>query len=145
MKFIKKIIKSLCNKRRKIIKYIGENKNLKRKKSLYKDIHLNEKQIKNIDKLWIDNYGKKISKDYHKLYTSYTGVFDEKYFPEILFTTNLLDKLNPPDRKKYLSDKALIQYFFGGGVAANKLLRIAKNYIYNCSGYFYDDNRNNRL
>ena len=32
----------------------------------------------------------------------YTGIFDEFYFPEIYFTTNLLDKLNPPYRRKYL-------------------------------------------
>ena len=66
------------------------------------------------------------------------GIFNEKYFPEVFFTTNLLDKLNPPDRTKYLDDKILATYFWGN--LENQHIKVVKNYIYNSNGYFYDEN-----
>ncbi len=46
---------------------------------------LTKEQKNKIDKLYLENYGKKIPYDWHKYYSSYTGSFDEKYFPELLF------------------------------------------------------------
>lgn len=46
---------------------------------------LTEEQKNKIDTFYLENYGKKIPYDWHKYYSSYTGNFDEKYFPELLF------------------------------------------------------------
>lgn len=137
---MKKILTYLYDKRRELITYRNEINNIKSKKNLIDKVTLTEEQEKKIDELWIKNYGKKISKDWHKLYISYMGIFNEKYFPEIFFTTKLLDKMNPKERKRYLSDKILASYFFKD--IDNENCRIVKNIIYNCSGIFYDSNRN---
>ena len=50
------------------------------------------------DKFYYENYGKKIKKDWHKLYQSYTGVYRHNYFPEILFSMKLEPLTNPRRR-----------------------------------------------
>ena len=144
-KQIKNILTFLANKLRIHNMYIIEKKKIKKKKDLINSVNLTKEQIKEINNIWIENYGKKIPKDWHKLYTSYTGIFNEKYFPEIFFTTNLLDKLNPYFRKKYIDDKALLTYYFAQCGITNKECQVVKNIIYNCSNYFYDNNRNIKL
>lgn len=140
---IKETIKLVFEKMKIVNIYINEKKSINKKMKLVKTVDFTKEQNDKIDNIWIKNYGKKISKDWHKLYTSYTGTFDELYFPEIFFTTNLLDKLNPPYRRQYLSDKILTSYFFKN--IENEKYKVPKIYVYNCNGYFYDDNRNNKL
>ena len=133
---IKQVLNSILKRCKMIIIYLAEIKNIKKKKKLYKDIKLTKEQIKAVDDIWIENYGKKISKNWHRLYTSYMGEFNKYYFPEILFTTNLLNKLNPYNRKKGLADKVLTEYLFNNITG----VKTVKNYLYNCNGFFYDDN-----
>ncbi len=139
---MKKILSSLYVilyiKIHKCMSYIHEKKDIKKKKNLINKVKLTKEQINEIDELWKKNYGKKISKKWHRLYTSYTGSFNAKYFPEIFFTTNLLQKLNPPVRTKYINDKVITNYLFSD--IKNENYRIINSYIYNCSGYFYDNN-----
>ena len=52
---------------------------------LYENIILTEKQIREIDNLFLLNYGEKIPYNWHRIYTSYTGHFDAYYFPEYLY------------------------------------------------------------
>lgn len=144
-KILKQKIKSLYNQKVKISIYRHERKNIKKKKFLINNVSFTKLQSKSIDDLWVKNYGKKIPQDWHKLYTSYTGIFNEKYFPEIFFTTNLLDKMNPYFRKKYIDDKALLTCYFAQGGVISKECQVVKNIIYNCSNYFYDNNRNIKL
>ncbi len=136
---MKKIVKLLYNNMSKYFTYRGEKKNIKRKKNLINKVTLSKEQIEKVDNLWVKNYGKKVPKDWHKLYTSYLGIFDEKYFPEIFFTTNLLNKLNPIIRKKYLDDKILTECFFKNIDYIG--YKLPQNYIYNCNEYFYDNER----
>lgn len=143
MKVIKKLLKSLNEKRIILSIYINEKRNIKKKKNLVNKVSLTKEQIKEIDELWKKNYGKKISKKWHRLYTSYMGIFKKEYFPEIMFSTNLLHKFNPITRKKYLADKILVAHLFEN-VNENKF-RIVKNIIYNCSGIMYDEKRNYKL
>lgn len=142
-KKIKNFIKFLNMKRLKFKFYRIEKKNIRRKKKLIKSVNLSKSQIEMIDNLWKKNYGKRISKDWHRLYTSYTGIFNEKYFPEIFFTSNLLHKLNNYEQSKYLEDKILLTYYFKD--IKGEKYKLATNIIYNCNGYFYDDSRNNKL
>ncbi len=113
-----------------------EKKDIKKRKDLVQKVHLTNEQIKEVDTLWEENYGKKIPLKWHQLYTSYTGKFNKNYFPELFFKPNLLNKLNPPLRKRYLDDKTLLKSYFAG---LEKECRILKNYVYNCSSYFYDE------
>ncbi len=137
MKIIKNFIKKLY------IRYIfikgcqRETKDLKKRKKQFSNINLTEEQIKSVDELWLKNYGKKISKEWHRLYTSYNGQFNEKYFPEIFLTTNLLNKLNPSPARNYLDDKSLLSAYL---YDLEDECRIPKNYVYNCNDYFYDKN-----
>src|SRR5699024_12140245 len=73
---------------------IGEYFNIFRKKNLYKDIELSAHQEKEVQHFWKSHYGRKISTRWHRLYQSYNGAYNKKYFPEIIFTTKLERKLN---------------------------------------------------
>ena len=135
---INRIVKNIFKQYIKHKVSLKEKRKVKEKIELFKNIVLTEEQTNSIDEIWMRNYGKKISKNWHRLYTSYTGKFDKYYFPEIFFTTNLLEKLNPERRKEYLADKILTKELFSG--IENEKLRLMKNYVYNCNGYFYDNN-----
>lgn len=134
---LKKIILYLEEKRRFFHVYRYEVKVLEKKKNLYTKVKLNQKQKKQIDDFYIKNYGKKFSHKWHRLYQSYLNVFDEKYFPQILFSTKLEDQLNCRKISKVLEDKSLI------GILYNdiKNLYIPKTYLLNCSGIFYNYER----
>ena len=65
---------------------------------------------------------------------SYTGNFDEKFFPEFLFIPNLERKWND-DRYKYaLEDKNLLPILFSGldGIKTPKILVSCTNGINKC-------------
>lgn len=80
-------------------------KNSKRK-CLYTELTKEQKEA--IDKFYLENYGEKIPYNWHQLYTSFTGNFDEKYFPEFLYIP-LLERLWNSSRYKYaLEDKNLL-------------------------------------
>lgn len=52
---------------------------------IQKTVKLTQKQKQAIDDLYINNYGKKIPYTWHQHYTAYTGRFDEKYMPELIY------------------------------------------------------------
>ena len=135
--FMNKIYKYLFEKYLFYSRIHAEKKNIKKKKNLINKVNLTDEQVLEVDKLWLENYGKKIPKDWHRLYTSYTGKFDKNYFPEILFTANILNKLNPRDIKRFFSDKTLAQYFYSS--LDEKKYKVVKNYVYNCNGFYYDE------
>jgi len=92
---------------RKSVTYFGELWNIYRKRNLYSSVTLSTEEKKKIDEYYKKYYGKKVSHKWHRLYQSYEGVFDECYFPEILYTTKLEPKLNPANYAKVLGDKNL--------------------------------------
>lgn len=131
------IIKFISTIKRKK-QYKAEIKNIKKKQKLGNFSTLTEEQKLMIDKLWMDHYGKKINKDWHKYYTYNSSNFNVDYFPEIYFTTNLLQKFNPQGVRETLSDKILTYSLFKN-VDFEKF-RLPKYYIYNCNGYYYSEN-----
>lgn len=137
-KIIKYIIISIYNKRRYHQRLKGEIKNIKRKKMLWSKTNLSIDQKNEIKDYFIKNYGKNYSDKWHRLYQSYTGKYDKKYFPEILYSTQLEKKLNPTKIAEFIEDKALIELLYGGVAKLN----IPKTYVLNCSGIFYDAKRN---
>ena len=67
----------------------GEMKKINdpRRQNLIETVHLTKAEENKIDTLFISTYGKKIKYDWHRLYQSFTGKFDENYFPEYLFSS----------------------------------------------------------
>lgn len=111
-----KMEKTLCGfsswVRRTII-WVGEVGAIRRKKALVKRVTLTTEQQKEIREYFKKNYGKSISTKWHRLYQGYTGNYQKNYFPEILFSTRLEPKLNPYREAEFLSDKNLLEPFFG--------------------------------
>jgi len=116
--------------------FIEQSKTFK-KRNLYKNIKLSREEKEKIDKVFKEGYGKKFSYKWHRLYQSYTGVFDENYFPEILFSTKLEFKLNPKNICKVLADKALLDVLYSNIDG----LSFPQYYLLNCSGIFYDSKK----
>lgn len=115
-----------------------EYKNIKKKKHLVEKVKLTEEEEKEIANFLKENYGKKYSTKWHRLYQSYTGKYDKKYYPEILFSTKLEPTLNNRDIAKILEDKALVELLYQNIDG----LYFPETLILNCSGIWYDKNRN---
>lgn len=91
----------------------GEKRAIKRKKALVNKVNLTKEQKKEIKDFFVKHYGKSVPFYWHRLYQSYTGNYCYNYFPEILFSTKLEQKLNPYREAEFLSDKNLLETFFG--------------------------------
>lgn len=82
----------------------------KKRKKIYEKCELSEEEKKEIDSFFKENYGKKIPYNWHRLYKSYTGKFDKKYFPEHLYIPNFERKMNPYYYANVLEDKQIINF-----------------------------------
>lgn len=109
-----------------------------RKAPLYKHIKWTKEQQKEFDTFWKNNYGKKISNRWHKLYESMNGVYRFDYIPEIIFTTKIEPNFNNFYYGKILSDKSLLDTFYNNRVPG---VRTPKTLLTNNFGVFYDSNR----
>lgn len=109
-----------------------------RKRRLYRNILFEKSQSKEINELWLRNFGKSISLRWHKLYQSINDNYNKYYFPDVIFSTVLEPKLNPIDVAKFLSDKSLTELLYSGIPE----ITFPQTIIVNCSGYFYDLSRN---
>lgn len=83
--------------------------------AIYKDVVFTAEQKAKIDKLYKENYGKKIPYEWHRNYTAYTGKFDEKYFPEVLYTVVFERAMTPKmEYSQTFSDKNILSVFTKG-------------------------------
>ena len=112
--------------------------NVIRKWKLISSVSLTKEQKDQIDKFYIDNYGKKIPYWWHRLYQSYTGNFDPLYFPEIFFSTRLeLQSNKRIDALRYENKNML--NVIASGVPE---VRTPDTFIMCVNGCYYDHNRN---
>ncbi|MDD3747062.1 MAG: sugar-transfer associated ATP-grasp domain-containing protein [Anaerostipes sp.] len=117
---------------------IHEYINIYKKRNLYKNVKLSDIQKKQIDEFYIENYGKKVPYLWHRLYQSYTGKFDYKYIPEIIFST----KLEPLGNKRLevlpYENKNMLSVLFGevDGIV------IPETYLMCVNGLYMDAQRN---
>ncbi len=84
---------------------IHELKNIFKKRHILSKVKLTDSQKKEIDEFYKENYGKKVYYWWHRLYQSYTGNFDAKYFPEYIFSLwldNDILKAQPYSNKNML-------------------------------------------
>lgn len=82
-KIVKKLYANLLihrNKKREVKKFKDP-----RRVAIYSKINLTNEQRKQIDDFYLKNYGKKIPYTWHRHFTAFTGNFDYRYFPELLY------------------------------------------------------------
>jgi len=108
-----------------------------KKSGQYRHIVWSKAQKKEFTEYWKENYGRKISCRWHKLYQSANGIFNVEYFPEILYTTRLEPICNPLQWCKVLSDKGLLEVLFG----SNFEFDIPKTIALRFGNFYYDEER----
>lgn len=106
-----------------------------------KNTPLSKEQKKEIDDYWKKEYGHKISKFWHRKYFAYSGKFDVKFFPEILYTTKLEPLMNDDFVSSVLSDKSLVEIIFGNVLKTGQGVVVPKTICGCCRGFGYDGDR----
>lgn len=115
------------------VTYKAEIRNITKKKPLYSKVKLTVKQETEIREYWKEISGYEISTKWHRLYQSYMGVYEKKYFPEILFSTKLEPILSPAKYHGILSDKGFLTSIFCG-----EGYRLPGTILWNCNGVITD-------
>lgn len=117
--------------------YYGEVKKIKdeNRQKLISTVRWSDAQEKEFDRYWETNYGKKISSEWHKLYQSYTGKFNVRYFPEYLFSSKLEPLLDKNPYNDALEDKNLLHIYTVGGVRTPHIYYSRCNGIYRNADY----------
>lgn len=121
---------------------IGEKKKFrdKRRVEICNSTKLSQEQIDSVEKLYKNNYGKKIPLTWHKSYTAYTGRFDKYYFPEILYIPEFERYMNyNQSLANVLEDKNLLYVF-----AKVSNVRMPRMYL-SCQAGIYKDAENKVL
>ena len=137
-KFIKALLKLITFIEKSKTKFF-ELKGIKRKKKFYSSVKWSKEQQFQFDNYWKNNYGKKISNKWHKLYQSANGIFNIEYTPEIIFSTEIEQSFNDYYQVKVFADKNLNDVLFSNAV---ENVRTPKTYLYNSFGRYYDGERN---
>ena len=97
---------------------------------------MTEKQKAEIDKLFKENYGKKVPYDWHRYFASYTGKFDANFIPELLYIPVIEKKFNDLKFVPAFSDKNLLPLLLSGV----ENVRTPKTYLSCVKGFFRDEN-----
>lgn len=118
--------------------YMFEILAIYKKRNLYKNIKWTKEQKKQFDDYWKNVYGKKISDKWHKLYQSINGTFNVEYFPDILYTAKLENKLNSYEYMKVFSDKNMLQLFLNDKI---ENVRCPFTYVSSTRGLYYSNDR----
>ncbi len=122
--------------------FIAELMNIYKRRDEWKSCKLTKEQESAAKKFMKDNYGKTLPLWWHRLYTNYTGVFDEKYFPEILFSVKLEEILNPHATAFPLGNKAFNPQRLFAGIAPELNVKVPKAYLLDCNGIKWDEDGN---
>lgn len=90
MLFSREIKRYVLNRREDLLIYLARKNEVKkfsdiRRKEIYEQVTLTTEQKKEIDLLYKQYLGEKIPYIWHRHYTAFTGKFDSRYFPELLF------------------------------------------------------------
>lgn len=108
-KLIRQLIENELEKR--AINYEFKKIKDKRRQEIIKGQTLSIEQKRQIDSFYKKNYGKKISYDWHREFTAFTGKFDYRYIPEFLFLPIIEKMFNDSSASSTTSDKTLLPIF----------------------------------
>lgn len=82
-----------------------------KRKAIYNTVTLSREQALAVDRLFEENYGKKVPHTWHRHFTAFTGNFDVNYFPELLYIPEFERYMNlKKEYVKVLSDKNVLPY-----------------------------------
>lgn len=135
-------IRSICNRiierSYSVGQLHGEKKKIKNseRQRIISEVSLTEVQKAKIEDFYQKYYGKKIDVNWHRLYQSFTGNFDETYLPEYIFSSEIEPKWNSRMYRDALSDKNLL-YIYTVGMDG---VRIPKIYASRVNGLIRDEN-----
>lgn len=93
---------------------------------------LSKEQKEEIDRFYLENYGKKIDYCWHQNYAAHSGRFDYKYFPELLFIPEF-ERFENQDKAmvSVVSDKNILPIFAkAAGVRMPRTIVACTNGIY---------------
>lgn len=108
----------------------------KRRRKIYSTIKLTKEQKKSIDRLYRDNYGKRVPYIWHRHYTAFTGNFDEKYIPELIYIPEFEYYMTPHKEYCYaFADKNVITM-----IAECAGVKTPKTVLSKVSGIYRDEN-----
>ena len=85
-----------------------------RRQKILANYRLSNEQINQIDSLFTDYYGKKIPYDWHRLYSSFTGNFDYRYIPELIFIPEIESKFIKREYMGTFDDKNMLPIIVDG-------------------------------
>lgn len=109
-----------------------------RRVEIYSSVELSNEQKAAIDKLYLDNYGKKIPYTWHRHFTAYTGKFDVNYFPEMLYIPEFERFQNVNyEYCSVLADKNMLPLI---AASVNDGVKVAKIFL-SCSNGMYRDQK----
>ena len=131
-KMIKNIIKKLEIIYYQAVIHHCEIKKIHKKKKLWESVKLTGLQREEIKKAFGGGIGRQYR--WHRYYQYFTGNFDAKYFPEILFSTKLEPILNNRKVADVLQDKSLLRTLYGSVEG----IYIPKTIVLNSYGKFID-------
>lgn len=97
---------------------IHELKNIWSKRALVRSFNPTAEQKREAKEYWKSVLGYAVPLWWHRLYASYTGRFDPRYIPEILFATCLEPNAFNYVDSRALDDKAYLRLFTGDGLRA---------------------------
>lgn len=107
----------------------------RRQKILNKYI-LTSAQKLEIDTLFMKNFGQKVPYDWHRYFASYTGRFDARFIPELIYIPVIEKKFNDSNFITAFSDKNLLPLLVSGV----ENLRTPKTYLSCVKGNLRDEN-----
>lgn len=85
-----------------------------RRKKIVESVQLTREQQEEIDAFYMENFGRKVPYDWHRLYQAFTGNFDKRYFPEYIFSSRIERVWNPKMYADALADKNLLFIYTEG-------------------------------
>lgn len=117
---------------------LGERVAILHKRKLYKDVIWSPEQQKTFDSYWLKYYGKKIPNWWHRLYQRYTGSFNVRYIPEMLYSTRIEPAWNPYLTARGFENKAIVESLASG---LKNEVRVPKSYVICDEGILYGAQR----
>ena len=110
----------------------------KETKWIWKRVKLTKEQKRAIKKFYKKHYGKKIPYTYHRLFMGFTGKFDEKYIPEMLYAPYLERFLTDMSYGNVFTNKNTLS-IFAKGINA----KMPENIVICNKGNYFDKDFNN--
>ena len=85
-----------------------------RRKKIVESVQLTREQQEEIDAFFLENFGRKVPRGWHRLYQAFTGNYDKRYFPEFIFSSQIERVWNPKMYAEALADKNLLFIYTEG-------------------------------